>query len=230
MNTLVIEGGLPLTGEVTIAGNKNAALPMLAATLLTDEPVTLARVPAIRDVLTMQALLGELGTSVTPQEGGRFVFHTTALPSSTPRPDICRRMRASFVLAGPLLARTGRAELPSPGGDKIGRRPLDTHVEALRELGAEIEVLPDRYRMAAPRGLRGKDIFLAEMSVMATENVVMAAVLAKGTTILRNAASEPHIQDLCRMLVAMGAHIDGIGTNTLSIRRGVPPARRDVPR
>ena len=217
MTTLLIQGGRPLRGEVTIAGNKNAALPMLAATLLSDEPVTLERVPEIRDVLTMQSLLRELGTTLTPAAAGGTTFHTQQLRSSAPPVEICRHMRASFVLAGPLLARTGLAELPAPGGDKIGRRPLDTHVQALRQLGAEVEVLPDRYRMCAPRGLSGADIFLTEMSVMATENVLMAAVLAKGTTLLRNAASEPHVQDLCRMLCAMGAHIDGIGSNTLTI-------------
>jgi len=126
-------------------------------------------------------------------------------------------MRASFVLAGPLLARAGHAELPAPGGDRIGRRPLDTHIQAFRALGAEVEVRPDRYVMHAPRGLHGTDVFLEEMSVMATENAVMAAALAKGISILRNAASEPHVQDLCRMLVAMGARIEGIGTNTLTL-------------
>jgi UDP-N-acetylglucosamine 1-carboxyvinyltransferase len=217
VTTLLIEGGQPLRGEVSIAGNKNAALPMLAATLLTDEPVTLERVPQIRDVLTMQALLGELGTTLSPAASGGWTFHTVQLRSSAPPAEICRHMRASFVLAGALLARAGSAELPAPGGDKIGRRPLDTHVQALRALGAEIEVLPDRYRMSAPQGLSGADIFLTEMSVMATENVLMAAVLAKGTTRLRNAASEPHVQDLCRMLCAMGAHIQGIGSSTLEI-------------
>jgi UDP-N-acetylglucosamine 1-carboxyvinyltransferase len=206
-----------LGGEVVIAGNKNAALPMLAATLLTDEAVTLRRVPQIRDVATMRALMGELGTSFEPGTPGVFVCRTLQLRSSSLSSEICRHMRASFVLAGPLLARSGLAELPTPGGDKIGRRPLDTHVEALRQLGASIEVLPDRYRMTAPRGLTGADIFLTEMSVMATENALMAAVLARGTTILHNAASEPHVQDLCRLLVAMGAKIEGIGMSTVQI-------------
>jgi UDP-N-acetylglucosamine 1-carboxyvinyltransferase len=217
VNSLLIEGGRPLSGEVTIAGNKNAALPMLAATLLTEEAVILEGVPQIRDVLTMQAALTELGTRVVNGEDGRVTCRTPELRTTVPPAHICQNMRASFVLAGPLLARAGHAELPAPGGDKIGRRPVDTHVEALRALGAEIEVLPDRYRMAAPRGLAGADIFLSEMSVMATENALMAAVLAKGTTVLRNAASEPHVQDLCRLLVAMGGRIEGIGTNTLQI-------------
>ena len=217
MSTLQIEGGRSLNGEVAIAGNKNAALPMLAATLLTDETVTLKRVPQIRDVQTMRSLLGALGTTFESNVNGTLACRTTELRSCELPAEICRHMRASFVLAGPLLARGGRAELPSPGGDKIGRRPLDTHVDALRQLGAEVEVLPDRYRMSAPRGLSGADIFLTEMSVMATENLLMAAVLARGTTLLHNAASEPHVQDLCRMLCAMGARIDGIGTNTLHI-------------
>ena len=217
MSTLHIEGGRPLGGEVAIAGNKNAALPMLAATLLTDEVVTLQRVPQIRDVQTMRALLSELGTSIDAPSAGTMRCRTTELRSCVLPSEICRHMRASFVVAGPLLARAGRAELPAPGGDKIGRRPLDTHVEALRQLGAEIEVLSDRYRMTAPRGLTGADIFLTEMSVMATENVLMAAVLARGATLVQNAASEPHVQDLCRLLVAMGARIEGIGTNTLHI-------------
>jgi UDP-N-acetylglucosamine 1-carboxyvinyltransferase len=217
VTTLLIEGGAPLRGEVTISGNKNAALPMLAATLLSDEPVILQRVPEIRDVLTMQTLLTQLGTSVSRSADGSLHCHTPQLRTTAPPVETCRHMRASFVLAGPLLARAGMAELPAPGGDKIGRRPLDTHVQALRALGAEVEVLPDRYRMSATRGLVGADIFLTEMSVMATENVLMAAVLARGTSVLRNAASEPHVQDLCRMLCAMGAHIDGIGSNTLTV-------------
>ena len=217
MISLSIEGGRPLSGEVVIAGNKNAALPMLAATLLTDEAVTLENVPQIRDVLMMQGALSELGTTVSAEGDGRLVCRTAALHTSTPPAQICQNMRASFVLAGPLLARAGRAELPAPGGDKIGRRPLDTHVEALRALGAEVDVLAERYVMRAPRGLHGADIFLSEMSVLATENALMAAVLAKGTTVLRNAASEPHVQDLCNLLVAMGGSIEGIGTNTITV-------------
>ena len=216
MNSLRIEGGRPLSGEVTIAGNKNAALPMLAATLLTDDEVVLENVPRIRDVQTMQTALAALGCSVQAHEG-RVALRTKDLTTPRPPAEICQNMRASFVLAGPLLARAGRAELPAPGGDKIGRRPVDTHVEALRELGAEIEVLPDRYVMTAPRGLHGRDIFLTEMSVMGTENAVMAAALAKGTTVLRNAASEPHVQDLCNLINAMGGRIQGVGTNTLHV-------------
>jgi UDP-N-acetylglucosamine 1-carboxyvinyltransferase len=226
---LVIEGGHRLAGEIRVAGNKNAALPMIAAAVLTDQAVTLRHVPRIRDVQAMQDTLGDLGVEVATEEAeregavsGRVLrLRAHSLRTSAPAAALCQQTRASFVLAGPLLARTGRAELPSPGGDKIGRRPVDTHIEALRELGAEVDVRPDRYVMTVPRGLHGADIFLTEMSVLATENVMMAATLAKGTTVLRNAASEPHVQDLGRMLVAMGAHIDGIGTNTLTIE-GVP--------
>ena len=221
MNSFVIEGGRRLSGEISVAGNKNAALPMLAATLLSDQPVTLSNVPAIRDVRTMQDALSDLGASVEDQGEGRVTVTSGSINKTSPSPEICQKMRASFVLAGPLLARMGQVQLAAPGGDKIGRRPVDTHIRAFRELGAEVEVHPDRYIMRAPRGLLGADIFLEEMSVMATENVLMAACLAKGTTIVRNAASEPHVQDLCRMIVSMGGRIDGIGTNVLQIE-GVP--------
>jgi len=166
----------------------------------------------------MLAVLEGLGTAVTHAGAGRVTLSTPNLPLTRPDPRLCQRMRASFVLAGALLARAGEVELPAPGGDRIGRRPLDTHVHALRELGAEIEVGPTTYTMRAPRGLRGADIFLEEMSVMATENVVLAASLAQGETIVRNAASEPHVQDLCRMIVALGGRIEGIGTNVLHIQ------------
>ncbi|HEY0707809.1 MAG TPA: UDP-N-acetylglucosamine 1-carboxyvinyltransferase [Polyangia bacterium] len=218
MTSFIIDGGRPLSGEITVSGNKNAALPMLAATLLTDEATVLSNVPDIHDVRTMCAALQDLGGRVTKQAAPSTIeFHAASLSKTGPSPEICRKMRASFVLAGPLLARAGRAELPAPGGDRIGRRPLDTHIRAFRELGAEVDVGPDGYALKAPRGLRGADIFLEEMSVMATENILMAAALAKGTSVIRNAASEPHVQDLCRMLIAMGAHIDGVGTPTLTV-------------
>ncbi len=217
MDSFVLEGGHALSGEIAVAGNKNAALPMLAATLLTDEPVTLENVPAIRDVLTMQRALADLGTTIDQEGPGRVRLTTQSLRKTAPALEVCQQMRASFVLAGPLLARSGSAELPAPGGDKIGRRPLDTHIEGLIRLGAEIDVGPDGYRMRAPKGLVGADVFLSEMSVLATENLLMAAVLARGTTVLRNAAAEPHVQDLCRLLSAMGARIDGAGSHTLTI-------------
>lgn len=217
MSTFVIEGGAKLRGTIEASGNKNAALPMLAATLLTDQPVTLTRLPAIADVASMCDALADIGATLDRSVDGRIVVHAANLRTTSPDIGICQRIRASFVLAGPLLARGGRAELPAPGGDRIGRRPLDTHIVAFHALGAEVDVKPDRYVLRAPVGLRGAEIFLEEMSVLATENVLMAATLAKGTTVLRNAASEPHVQDLCRMLVAMGAHIEGIGTNVLTI-------------
>jgi UDP-N-acetylglucosamine 1-carboxyvinyltransferase len=218
VHSFVIEGGRPLSGEITVAGNKNAALPMLAATLLSDEAVHLQNVPDIQDVRTMRAALEDLGVATASSGPGLLTCHARDIRAAGPAPDICRRMRASFVLAGPLLARTGRAELPAPGGDRIGRRPLDTHIKAFRELGAEVDVRPDGYALRAPAGLTGRDLFLEEMSVMATENVVMAAALARGTSVIRNAASEPHVQDLCRMLVAMGARIEGIGSSTLQVQ------------
>jgi UDP-N-acetylglucosamine 1-carboxyvinyltransferase len=217
VDSFVIEGQKPLAGEITVAGNKNGALPMLAATLLTAEPVVLSHVPEIRDVRTMQRALADLGAQITQEGRGSLRLQTAELQKTSPAFSICQEMRASFVLAGPLLARAGRAELPLPGGDKIGRRPLDTHIEAFVALGAEVEVRPDRYTLTAPRGLTGCDIFLSEMSVMATENALMAATLARGTTVLRNAASEPHVQDLCLLLCAMGARIQGIGSQTLTI-------------
>jgi UDP-N-acetylglucosamine 1-carboxyvinyltransferase len=216
VSTFVIDGGRRLAGAVEVAGNKNAALPMLAATLLTDQAVTIENLPGIRDVQTMKAALEDLGAVLTP--GARdLTVEAKTLRSGAPKLEICQKMRASFVLAGPLLARHGNVELPAPGGDRIGRRPVDTHIQAFRALGAEVEVRPDRYLMRAARGLAGADIFLEEMSVMATENAVMAASLARGTTRLRNAASEPHVQDLCRMIVSMGGKVNGIGTNVLEI-------------
>jgi UDP-N-acetylglucosamine 1-carboxyvinyltransferase len=217
MDSFVLEGGRALSGEIAVAGNKNAALPMLAATLLTDQPVVLENVPAIRDVHTMQRALADLGASIDQLGAGELRLTTRDLTRTAPALAVCQQMRASFVLAGPLLARAGAAELPVPGGDRIGRRPLDTHIEGFLQLGAEVEVCQDRYRMRAPKGLVGADIFMGEMSVLATENLLMAAVLARGTTVLRNAASEPHVQDLCRMLIAMGAQIQGVGTHTLTI-------------
>ncbi|HEX3244310.1 MAG TPA: UDP-N-acetylglucosamine 1-carboxyvinyltransferase [Chloroflexota bacterium] len=217
MDSFVIEGGAALSGEIAVAGNKNAALPMLAACLLTSDAVTLDNVPEIVDVMTMQRALESLGVQIAHEDHGRWRIHSASLCSTSPDPVVCQEMRASFVLAGPLLAREGRAELTVPGGDRIGRRPLDTHIEAFRALGASVDVKHDRYCLTAPDGLVGCDLFLSEMSVMATENILMAATLARGTTTVRNAASEPHVQDLCRLLVSMGAHIDGVGSQTLTI-------------
>ena len=213
----VVRGGNPIHGTLTPGGNKNAALPMLAATLLADGPVRLDNVPEIRDVGVMLELLGALGATVTHLGDHAWEVDTGDLQEADVDAGLAGQIRASFLLAGPLLARRGRAVLPRPGGDRIGRRPLDTHIHALHALGARVSVEPDRYLLEAPGGLRGADIFLYEMSVMATENTVMAAAAADGVTTIRNAASEPHVQELCEMVAAMGARVEGIGTNTLQV-------------
>jgi len=214
--SFVIEGGEPLNGRVKAAGNKNGALPILAACLLTDEPVLLHNVPRIRDVETMVALIADLGADVEWTGGNDVRVHAAGRSSHELDAELARRIRASFLLAGPLLAREGRASVPPPGGDVIGRRRLDPHIHAFAELGAEIDI-GARYELRTP-GLRGKHIFLDEASVMATENAVMAASLAPGETVIGNAACEPHIQDLCRFLVSLGAEIDGIESNVLRVR------------
>ncbi len=218
MDRFIIEGRQPIRGTIEPRGSKNAALPAIAATLLTDEPVTLHRLPGIEDVQVMTRLVEGLGGSIQRGENHTATFTTRDLRHTTPDRDLCRSIRASFLLAGPLLARAGKAALPRPGGDRIGRRPLDPHIHAFQEMGVMVEVTPDTYYLEAPNGLQAADIFLIEMSVMATENVVMAAVCTPGTTIIRNAASEPHIQDLCRLLNRMGAQIEGTGSNTLTIQ------------
>jgi len=219
MSKYLIEGGRRLSGSIRVAGNKNAALPCIACALLTSEPVTLRNIPAIEDVEVMLSVFEAIGGSAERLGGG--VIRLTS-PAS-PRPEIPReaaeKIRASILFAGPLLARAGKVVLPPPGGDVIGRRRLDTHFLALTELGAA--VVTNGKFVFTSRELRGADIFLDEASVTATENAVMAAVLAKGRTVLTNAASEPHVQDLCRMLCAMGAKITGLGSNILTID-GVP--------
>ena len=215
MEEFVIDGGIPLHGEVTPSGNKNAALPLLAACLLTDEPVVLRNVPQIRDVLAMRKLIESLGAVVEDVDLHTWRITTKELVASHLDPELCRRIRASILIAGPVLARAGGLKLPPPGGDVIGRRRLDTHILALRGLGAEITY--DRVFDIKSTGLHGADILLDEASVTATENAVMAAVLAKGETYIRNAASEPHVQELCNFLNTLGARIEGIGSNALHI-------------
>ncbi|HET6452249.1 MAG TPA: UDP-N-acetylglucosamine 1-carboxyvinyltransferase [Spirochaetia bacterium] len=210
-----IEGGVPLKGRVRASGNKNAALPCLAATLLTDQPVTLRNLPEIEDVRVMIEILTRLGSRVEKLGHNEYRLQTLDISREEVPPDLAQKIRASILFAGPLLARKGRVFLPPPGGDVIGRRPLDTHFLALADLGAVLET--GAFFTLTARRLRGADLFLDEASVTATENVVMAAVLAEGTTVIENAASEPHIQDLCRMLVSMGARIQGIGSNVLSV-------------
>lgn len=216
MPKFVVEGGHPLNGRIRPAGNKNAALPILAATLLTDEVVTLGNVPDIRDVRTLVDLLVSLGVEAEWTAPNTLRLCAAAVRGSEVDAELSARIRASILLAGPMLARTGRMVLPPPGGDVIGRRRVDTHFLALSRLGASIEATAAAYRMRTD-GLRGADIFLDEPSVTATENAVMAAVLARGHTRIRNAAAEPHVQDLCNMLVTLGARISGIGTNTLEL-------------
>ena len=214
--SFVIEGGQPLNGRIAAAGNKNAALPILAACLLTSEPVVLHNVPRIRDVETMIALLAALGADAEWTGENEVRVHAADVTSHEIDPELARRIRASFLLAGPLLARVGRASVPPPGGDVIGRRRLDPHIHAFAELGAEVE-LGARFELRTD-GLRGKHIFLDEASVMATENALMAASLTNGETVIGNAACEPHIQDLCRFLVSLGAEIEGIESNVLRVR------------
>ena len=215
MNQYLIEGGYPIGGTIKASGNKNAALPCIAAALLTDEPVTLRNIPDIEDVQVMLEVYQALGGEVSsPERNVRRLRMGNITASEIPL-EFARKIRASILFAGPLLARTGKAVLPPPGGDVIGRRRLDTHILALTELGARVEI--NSALIFSSSGLRGTDIFLDEASVTATENAIMAAVLAEGETILTNAASEPHVQDLCRMLCSMGASIAGIGSNILSI-------------
>jgi UDP-N-acetylglucosamine 1-carboxyvinyltransferase len=215
--SFVIEGGQSLNGTVRAAGNKNGALPILAACLLTDEPVMLHNVPRIRDVETMMALIADLGADVEWTGANDVRVHAAGRTSHELDAELARRIRASFLLAGPLLAREGRAVVPPPGGDVIGRRRLDPHIHAFAELGAEIDIAGARFDLRTA-GLRGTHIFLDEASVMATENAVMAAALSPGETVIGNAACEPHIQDLCRFLVSLGAEIEGIESNVLRVR------------
>ena len=215
MEQFVVQGGRPIGGTMVPAGNKNEALPCLASCLLADSAVTLENVPDVSDIRTMAALLSDVGCSV--ERPDPHTYRIGPVGSGEPSFDAARRIRGSFLLAGPLLARRGEARLPTPGGDRIGRRRVDTHLLAFRALGARIEVTGEEYVMRAPDGLRSADVFLDEASVMGTENAIMAAVLARGTTTISNAASEPHVQGLCRLLSAMGARIRGIGTNHLAI-------------
>lgn len=218
MTSFLIEGGYPLSGEVTPSGNKNAALPLLAATLLTDEPVTLHNIPDIGDAKSMRRLLESLGVRVEVLNPNSWKMTAENVRRSNLDPDLCRRIRASMLLAGPMLGRAGGIDIPPPGGDVIGRRRVDTHLLALRALGAEAEYGGREYHINAPKGLRGADLLLDEASVTATENAIMAAVLADGETVIRNAASEPHVQELSQFLNQMGARIENIGSNTLHIQ------------
>src|SRR6202163_4866926 len=215
-DAFVIEGSHPLSGTIRAAGNKNGALPIIAACLLADGPVTLANVPRIRDVDTMLELLVDLGADASWTGPNEVSIDTRGASKSAPDERLGSKIRASFLLAGPLLARFGRASMPPPGGDVIGRRRLDPHLHAFSELGAVMDLTGRVYELEGTN-LHGASVFLDEASVMATENTIMAAVLAKGHTVLGNAACEPHVQDLCRFLVSLGAQIDGIESNVLRI-------------
>src|SRR5919202_1773963 len=206
VEAFVIEGARPLNGRIRAAGNKNGALPILAAGLLTREPVVLRNVPHILDVDTMLELLVDLGADAEWTGPNEVRVHAAEIAKTELDEELCARIRASVLLAGPLLAREGRAIVPPPGGDVIGRGRLDTHIHAFVQLGAEVQT-DRRYTMRAD-GLAGRPVFLDEASVTGTENAIMAAALARGETVIGNAACEPHVQDLCRFLVALGAHVD----------------------
>ena len=214
----LVEGGRPLSGTIRPTGNKNAALPIVAATLLTEHPVTLENVPRIRDIEILVELLATTGADARWTGANTLHVHAKSVSARALDLEMCKRIRGSILLAAPLLARCGEVTLAPPGGDVIGRRRLDTHFLALEQLGVG-HVLSETIRFTT-KGLVGADVFLDEPSVTGTENAVMAAVAARGTTILRNAASEPHVQDLCEFLVALGARIEGIGTNTVTIHGG----------
>jgi UDP-N-acetylglucosamine 1-carboxyvinyltransferase len=217
MEKFVIKGGSPLSGEITAAGNKNAALPILAACLLTDEEVVLSNVPRIRDTETQIAVLEGMGVKATWTVAGELRLHADGVANVAPDEALSARIRASFLLAGPLLARFGEARMPPPGGDFIGRRRLDPHLDAFRDMGARIEGDREIVVSRPPEGLKPCGIFMDEPSVMATENALMAAALTPGPTTIANAACEPHVQDLARLLAKMGAQIDGIGSNVMTV-------------
>jgi UDP-N-acetylglucosamine 1-carboxyvinyltransferase len=219
MDKFVIEGGVPLNGEVTPAGNKNAALPLLAASLLTNEPIVLRNIPQIQDTQVMRRLVESLGVQIENLDATAWRVTARDLRLADLNPDLCRKIRASILIAGPLSARIGEFKLPPPGGDVIGRRRLDTHILALRALGVDVQY--ERGFTFQADNLRGAEFLMDEASVTATENAIMAAVTAKGDTVIRNAASEPHVQELCQFLNILGAQIEEIGSNTLHIH-GVP--------
>ncbi|MBN1427694.1 MAG: UDP-N-acetylglucosamine 1-carboxyvinyltransferase [Anaerolineae bacterium] len=216
MDRFIIQGGAPLNGTITVNGNKNAALKLLAACILSEEPIILHNVPDIADVRMMLDIIGHLGADTEKVGEGSWRIQVKEITTHIVDRALASQIRASIVLAGPLLARLGKLEMYPPGGDIIGRRRVDTHMLALKSLGADVDI-EDRFILSA-KELRGADILLDEASVTATENTIMAACLAKGTTIIRNAASEPHIQELCRFLNSLGAQISGVGSNVLTIQ------------
>ncbi len=216
MEKFVIDGGVPLSGTMVPAGNKNGALPILASSVLTEEEVLVRNVPRIRDVDAMLSILTAIGVDVSWRGPNEVALCAAGVHENEIERELAELIRASFLLAGPLLARFHRAVMPPPGGDVIGRRRLDPHLDAFRLMGAQVESGREIV-LSAPHGLRPTDVFMDEPSVMATENTLMAAALTPGTTIIGNAASEPHVQDLARMLVKMGADIHGIGSNLITV-------------
>jgi UDP-N-acetylglucosamine 1-carboxyvinyltransferase len=217
MEKFVIKGGAPLSGEIVVAGNKNAALPILAACLLTEEELVVRNVPRIRDVEAQLGLLERLGVSVAWVEENTLRLRADSVTDTGVDEDVANRIRASFLLAGPLLARFGEARMPPPGGDFIGRRRLDAHLDAFRDLGASLEGEREIILRAPGGGLKACKIFMDEPSVMGTENALLAAALTPGPTTIGNAACEPHVQDLARLLTKMGAQVDGIGSNVMTV-------------
>jgi UDP-N-acetylglucosamine 1-carboxyvinyltransferase len=230
MEKFIIQGGVPLSGEIIPAGNKNAALPILAACLLTDEELLIRNVPRIRDVESMLGLLERLGVKVSWTGENEIRLHADQIPGTEVDEELANRIRASFLVAGPLLARFGEVRMPPPGGDTIGRRRLDAHLDAFRDLGASVD--GDVWiEISGPSGgLRPTRIFMDEPSVMGTENALLAAALTEGPTTIANAASEPHVQDLARLLCKMGAQVDGIGSNVMTVhgRTKLGGAEHDV--
>ena len=219
MDSILVTGGGELRGEIPIAGAKNACLTLMPATLLSEEPLTLTNAPRLSDIKTMRALLESLGTEVTSMQDGKVLTMSSHnLDNLTADYDIVRKMRASILVLGPMLARAGQAVVSLPGGCAIGARPVDLHLKAMEALGAEIELRDGYVHAKAPRGLRGAIIKFPFVSVGATENALLAATLAKGTTVLKNAAREPEIVDLAKCLIAMGAQIDGHGTSSITIQ------------
>src|SRR5450432_4253961 len=217
MDKFVIKGGSRLEGEIPTSGSKNSALPALAAALLTDEPVTLRRIPGVRDIRTMQRLLVDIGSKVET-DGETVRLHTPQIASPEAPYELVKTMRASSLVLGPLVARCGRARVSLPGGCAIGARPIDLHIFGLERLGARIHQTHGYIEAVAPEGLRGGVIHFDRITVTGTEDLMMAAVLAKGETVLRNAAREPEVVDLAELLIKMGARIEGAGTSTIRIQ------------
>jgi UDP-N-acetylglucosamine 1-carboxyvinyltransferase len=230
MEKFIIQGGVPLSGEIVPAGNKNAALPILAACLLTDEELVVRNVPNIRDVQSMLGLLERLGVKVDWSGDNEVRLQADAISSTEVDEELSNRIRASFLVAGPLLARFGEVRMPPPGGDTIGRRRLDAHLDAFRDLGAKVDGDVWIELSSPPDGLRPQRIFMDEPSVMGTENALLAAALTEGPTTIENAASEPHVQDLARLLCKMGAQVDQIGSNVMTVhgQKKLSGAEHDV--